>query len=128
MLRWEEEMQYKEPGPVWNVKNVIILFFFVRGGHDLVKMAGNRVVVAFLPVEQSICLSGWGVEVVQTANSHYPCIMCYKCFIQSELSKLHHDTGDVAVSAFVVVSKEENQDAQVTVEEARMKSVGLGAT
>ena len=36
VLGHDEAMQDKVPKPVWNVKDVIVMFFIVHGGHDLV--------------------------------------------------------------------------------------------
>ncbi len=51
VLRCDEAMWNEAPDPVRYVKDVIIAFFFVHGGHDLVESTGHGRVVAFSPVE-----------------------------------------------------------------------------
>ena len=41
VLWCDEAVQDKAPTPVWDVKDVIVMFFFVHDGHDLVKPVGD---------------------------------------------------------------------------------------
>ena len=51
MLGCDEAVWNETPDPVRYVKDVIITFFFVHGGHDLVESTSHGRVVAFPPVE-----------------------------------------------------------------------------
>ena len=65
----------KVPDPVWYVEYVIVAFFFVHGGHNLVQLTGYGWVVTVLPVKWSIRSCGQGVEVVQAVHSHDPYVL-----------------------------------------------------
>ena len=51
VLRCDEAVWNETPDPMRYVKDVIITFFFVHGGHDLVESTSHGHVVAFSPVE-----------------------------------------------------------------------------
>ena len=66
---WHDKAMWdKAPDPVCYTKYVNVTFFFVYGGHDLVPTTGYGWVVTILPVEQSICSCGRGIEVVWAAH------------------------------------------------------------
>ncbi len=51
VLSYDKPMWDKVPDPVWYVEYVIVAFFFVHGGHDLVPSTGYGCVVSILLVE-----------------------------------------------------------------------------
>jgi hypothetical protein len=57
-------MGHKVPEPVWDMKNVVVLFFFVHGGHDLANLGENRGVVSFPSLQESIVVRSGRLEVV----------------------------------------------------------------
>ena len=44
-------MGYEPPKPMWDVKDVVVPFFLVHGGHDLIDLHLDGWMVALSPVE-----------------------------------------------------------------------------
>ena len=63
-------MGHKPPKQVWDVNDLVVTFFLVHGGHDLIDLCMDGGVVAPLPVQEHVVASGGGVEVVQASHRH----------------------------------------------------------
>ena len=64
MLGHSEAVRDQPPEPVCDVKDIIVLFFLVHGGHDLVDLGTNGRVVTLSPVQEGVCTCSGGVEAV----------------------------------------------------------------
>ena len=58
VLRCDKAMWKEAPDPVWYVEDVIVAFFFVHVGHDLVNLEGNGRVVLLPPTEEGVSCCG----------------------------------------------------------------------
>ena len=63
-------MGYEPPKPMWDVKDVVVPFFLVHGGHDLAKLGANGGVVPFPPVQERIVVRRGCVEVIWATQRH----------------------------------------------------------
>jgi hypothetical protein len=114
---------------VGDVYYVVVIFFLVHGGHDLVELGANGGVIPFLPVQECVVTRCRRIEVIRAPDGHDACVVRDQCLGNAVGVKRFDDRWDVAIGAGVVVAEEPDggSHAQVIVEEAREERVSLVA-